>query len=39
MKPKMIIFDAGRTLLDYREINILKGKEALMPYIIKIQRG
>ena len=35
MRPKMIIFDAGRTLLDYREINILKGKEALMPYITK----
>lgn len=35
MKPKMIIFDAGRTLLDYRDINVLKGKEALMPYIIK----
>ena len=32
--PKMIIFDAGRTLIDYKEINIRKGIEAYFPYII-----
>lgn len=32
-KPKMIIFDAGRTLLDYTSIDTLKGVLALMPYI------
>lgn len=31
--PKMIIFDAGRTLLDYTSIDTLKGVKALMPYI------
>lgn len=33
-KPKMIIFDAGRTLINYKEINIRKGTEAYYPYII-----
>lgn len=33
-KPKMIIFDAGRTLINYKEINIRKGIEAYYPYII-----
>lgn len=33
-KPKMIIFDAGRTLINYKEINIRKGIEAYFPYII-----
>lgn len=33
-KPKMIIFDAGRTLLDYASIDTLKGVQAFMPYII-----
>lgn len=33
-KPKMIIFDAGRTLMNYKEINIRKGIEAYFPYII-----
>lgn len=33
MKPKMIIFDAGRTLLDYTSIDTRKGVRALMPYI------
>lgn len=32
-KPKMIIFDAGRTLLDYASIDTLKGVKAFMPYI------
>lgn len=32
-KPKMIIFDAGRTLLDYTSINTRKGIESLIPYI------
>ena len=32
-KPKMIIFDAGRTLLDYASIDTRKGVTALMPYI------
>lgn len=32
-KPKMIIFDAGRTLLDYASIDTLKGVKALAPYI------
>lgn len=30
----MIIFDAGRTLINYKEINIRKGIEAYFPYII-----
>ncbi len=34
IKPKMIIFDAGRTLINYKEINIRKGIEAYYPYII-----
>ena len=32
-KPKMIIFDAGRALLDYASIDTQKGVEALLPYI------
>ena len=32
-KPKMIIFDAGRTLLDYASIDTQKGVKALLPYI------
>lgn len=32
-KPKMIIFDAGRTLLDYASIDTLKGVKAFMLYI------
>lgn len=32
-KPKMVIFDAGRTLLDYASIDTLKGVKAFMPYI------
>lgn len=32
-KPKMIIFDAGRTLIDYVSIDTLKGVRAIMPYI------
>ena len=32
-KPKMIIFDAGRTLLDYASIDTLKGVKEFMPYI------
>ena len=32
-KPKMIIFDAGRTLLDYASVDTQKGVEALLPYI------
>ena len=32
-KPKMIMFDAGRTLLDYASIDTQKGVKALMPYI------
>ena len=33
MQPKMVIFDVGRTLLDYSEFDSLKGVRALMPYI------
>lgn len=32
-KPKMIIFDAGRTLLDYASIDTQKGVKAILPYI------
>lgn len=32
-KPKMIMFDADRTLLDYASIDTQKGVKALMPYI------
>lgn len=32
-KPKMILFDAGRTLLDYTSIDTLKGVKAIFPYI------
>ena len=33
MKPKMILFDAGRTLIDYVSIDTRKGVRALMPYL------
>ena len=33
MQPKMVIFDVGRTLLEYSEFDSLKGVRALMPYI------
>lgn len=33
MNPKMIIFDAGRTLLDYTEIDTRKGVSTLMPFL------
>ena len=33
MQPKMVIFDVGRTLLNYSEFDSLKGVRALMPYI------
>ena len=29
----MVLFDAGRTLLEYQDIDTLKGVTALMPYI------
>lgn len=32
-KPKMVIFDAGRTLIDYAAFDTRKGVNALMPYI------
>lgn len=32
-RPKMIIFDAGRTLIDYTSIDTTKGVRAIMPYI------
>ena len=32
-KPKMIIFDAGRTLIDYVSIDTMRGVRAIMPYI------
>lgn len=32
-KPKMILFDAGRTLLDYASVDTQKGVEALLSYI------
>lgn len=38
-KPKMILFDAGRTLLDYVSIDTMKGVQALMPYITSNPRG
>ena len=31
--PKMIIFDVGRTLVDYASIDTLRGVKAFMPYI------
>ena len=33
MQPKMVIFDVGRTLLEYSEFDSLKGVRALVPYI------
>ena len=33
MQPKMVIFDVGRTLLDYSDFDSLKGVRALIPYI------
>lgn len=39
MKPKMILFDVGRTLLDYAEIDTYKGVKALMPYIVENPRN
>ena len=38
-KPKMIIFDAGRTLIDYASFDTRKGVNALMPYITVNPRG
>ena len=38
-KPKMIIFDAGRTLIDYVAINTLNGVRAIMPYITSNPRN
>ena len=38
-KPKMIIFDAGRTLIDYVSVDTLKGVRALMPYIASNPRN
>ncbi|MBO5275345.1 MAG: HAD family hydrolase [Clostridia bacterium] len=32
-KPKFILFDAGRTLIDYSKIDTLRGVRALMPHI------
>lgn len=32
-KPKMVIFDAGRTLIDYTNMDTLSDVQALMPYI------
>lgn len=32
-KPKMIIFDVGRTLVDYASMDTLRGVKAFMPYI------
>lgn len=37
-RPKMVIFDAGRTLIDYTDIDLLKGVRALMPYITENPR-
>lgn len=37
--PKMVLFDAGRTLLEYQDIDTLKGVTALMPYITSNPRG
>ena len=38
-KPKMIIFDAGRTLIDYVSVDTRKGVRALMPYIASNPRN
>lgn len=32
-KPKMILFDAGKTLIDYAQIDTLGGVRAYMPYL------
>ena len=34
-RPEMVIFDAGRTLIDYASMDTLKGVRAFMPYLIK----
>ena len=39
MKPKMIVFDAGRTLLDYTEIDTRRGVSALMPFLSENPHG
>lgn len=33
--PKMILFDIGRTLIDYGEFCTRKGVDALMPYLVQ----
>lgn len=38
-RPKMVIFDAGRTLIDYVSVDTLKGVQALMPYIVSNPRN
>lgn len=32
-KPKMILFDAGKTLIDYAPMDTLRGVKAYMPYL------
>ncbi|MBQ9148742.1 MAG: HAD family hydrolase [Oscillospiraceae bacterium] len=38
-RPKMIIFDAGRTLIDYTNMDTLGDVQALMPYIVENPRN
>lgn len=38
-RPKMIIFDAGRTLIDYASIDTTRGVRAIMPYITSNPRN
>lgn len=37
--PKMILFDIGRTLIDYGEFCTRKGVDALMPYLVENPLG
>lgn len=38
-KPKMIIFDAGKTLLNYLDIDTIRGVKAYMPYLTENPRN
>lgn len=32
-RPEMVIFDAGRTLIDYTQVDTLRGVQALMEHV------
>jgi putative hydrolase of the HAD superfamily len=38
-KPKMILFDYGHTLLHEPGFDLMRGEEALFPYIKRNERG